>query len=201
MIGHLDFSFCPLSGQNKLFNVLKAYSNFDPEVGYSQGMNFITAMLLMHIPSEEDAFWCLVAIMLPPKGHKLPGLHGYRTVFTMDMPKALELLLKLTTLLHHKAPLALRAIFEAANNCLTPAFSSYLITACSSDLPVHISRRLFENFLLQGETFIVSFLAKAVKMKEKKIAEMDEDVVLRYVKKELIIECLKEKGSIKEVLE
>lgn len=136
VIGHLDFSFCPLSGQNKLFNVLKAYSNFDPEVGYSQGMNFITAMLLMHIPSEEDAFWCLVAIMLPPKGHKLPGLHGYRTVFTMDMPKALELLLKLTTLLHHKAPLALRAIFEAANNCLTPAFSSYLITACSSDLPV-----------------------------------------------------------------
>jgi hypothetical protein len=40
-----DFSF----GQNRLYNVLKAYANLDPEIGYCQGMNFIAAMLLLNI--------------------------------------------------------------------------------------------------------------------------------------------------------
>lgn len=42
-----------LCGNNKLFNVLKAYSNFDNEVGYVQGMNYIVAMLLFYIQDEE----------------------------------------------------------------------------------------------------------------------------------------------------
>ena len=46
-----------------MYNVLKAYSAYDSETSYCQGMNFIAAMLLNHIPDEEDAFWCLVFVM------------------------------------------------------------------------------------------------------------------------------------------
>jgi|APCry1669190288_1035285.scaffolds.fasta_scaffold225270_1 Rab-GTPase-TBC domain len=63
-----EFECCYKSGKNKLFNVLRAYFALDPEVGYTQGMNFIAGMLLMNLHNEEDAFWCLVYIMLPPKG-------------------------------------------------------------------------------------------------------------------------------------
>jgi hypothetical protein len=51
------------SGNNKLFNVLKAFSNFDNEVGYVQGMNYIVGLMLFYIRDEEQVFWCLVSLM------------------------------------------------------------------------------------------------------------------------------------------
>ena len=35
----------------------------DPEVGYSQGYNYIIALLLRFIPDEETCFWCFMKIM------------------------------------------------------------------------------------------------------------------------------------------
>jgi hypothetical protein len=51
-------------GQAALRRVLRAYSYYDPEVGYCQGMNFIAGMFLT-IMSEEEAFWLLVCKFLP----------------------------------------------------------------------------------------------------------------------------------------
>ena len=45
-------------GQNKLYNVLLAYSEFNPEVGYCQGMSYIAGLLLMFY-SEPESFWIL----------------------------------------------------------------------------------------------------------------------------------------------
>ena len=47
------------AGNNKLFNVLKAYANYDAEIGYIQGMNYIAALMLYYIDDEETVFWCL----------------------------------------------------------------------------------------------------------------------------------------------
>jgi hypothetical protein len=46
-------------GQASLRRVLKAYSLYDREIGYCQGMNFIAGMFLT-LMSEEEAFWLLV---------------------------------------------------------------------------------------------------------------------------------------------
>lgn len=50
------------NGQESLYKVSKAYSVYDQEVGYCQGLSFIAASLLLHMP-EEEAFSVLVAIM------------------------------------------------------------------------------------------------------------------------------------------
>ena len=42
-------------GQLSLFNILRAYANYDQETGYCQGMNFIVGALLMNL-TEEKAF-------------------------------------------------------------------------------------------------------------------------------------------------
>jgi hypothetical protein len=63
----------------RLQRILVAYSNFDPEIGYTQGMNFIVASLLIHLNPDNDkesedyffmddefesrVFWILVHIM------------------------------------------------------------------------------------------------------------------------------------------
>ncbi|KAI9803357.1 MAG: hypothetical protein M1833_000874 [Piccolia ochrophora] len=56
-------------GVAKLNEVLIAYARRNPEVGYCQGMNLITASLLLIMPTAEEAFWLLTSIVeniLPP---------------------------------------------------------------------------------------------------------------------------------------
>lgn len=48
-------------GQKDLFNVLKAYSILNSNVGYCQAQAPLAAFLLTRMPAEE-AFWCLVSI-------------------------------------------------------------------------------------------------------------------------------------------
>ncbi|CEJ81798.1 Putative TBC domain-containing protein [[Torrubiella] hemipterigena] len=58
-------------GVQKLNEVLVAYSRRNKDVGYCQGMNLITANLLLITPSAEEAFWILASIV----ENILP--HGY----------------------------------------------------------------------------------------------------------------------------
>lgn len=46
-------------GQENLYNVLKAYSLYDPVVGYCQGLPFIVAILLLNV-SVSIVFWFLL---------------------------------------------------------------------------------------------------------------------------------------------
>ncbi|ORY56153.1 rab-GTPase-TBC domain-containing protein [Pseudomassariella vexata] len=50
-------------GVAKLNEVLRAYARRNPKVGYCQGMNLITANLLLIMPSTEDVFWILVSMI------------------------------------------------------------------------------------------------------------------------------------------
>ena len=55
---HKNFRYAK-GGQAALRRVLRAYSVYDRDVGYCQGMNFIAGMFLTFM-SEEEAFWLLV---------------------------------------------------------------------------------------------------------------------------------------------
>jgi hypothetical protein len=58
-------------GVQKLKEVLVAYSRRNKDVGYCQGMNLITANLLLIMSSAEDAFWVLASIVenILPQGY------------------------------------------------------------------------------------------------------------------------------------
>jgi hypothetical protein len=48
--------------QNALIRVLIAYAQYEPAVGYVQGMNFIAGALFYHA-SEVCTFWLLISMM------------------------------------------------------------------------------------------------------------------------------------------
>ncbi|XP_061523819.1 USP6 N-terminal-like protein isoform X3 [Phycodurus eques] len=68
--------------QQALFHVLTAYSVYNLEVGYCQGMSQITALLLIYM-NEEDAFWALVRLL---SGHE-HAMHGF---FVPGFPKLMR---------------------------------------------------------------------------------------------------------------
>ncbi|KAJ2776598.1 hypothetical protein GGI15_004796 [Coemansia interrupta] len=63
------------SGQARLFRILKAYSLYDAEVGYCQGLGFIIGPLMLSM-DECQAFCVLVRLM---------ETYGLRGMFTEDM--------------------------------------------------------------------------------------------------------------------
>ncbi|KAK5955434.1 hypothetical protein OHC33_003072 [Knufia fluminis] len=59
------------TGVQRLEELLRAYSLHNPRIGYCQGMNLITASLLLICATSEDCFWLLVAIIdyILPSGY------------------------------------------------------------------------------------------------------------------------------------
>nr|CAD7570144.1 unnamed protein product [Timema californicum] len=68
--------------QQALFNVLGAYSVYNLDIGYCQGMSQIAALLLMYL-NEEDAFWALSVLV----ADKRYTMHGF---FIPGFPKLLR---------------------------------------------------------------------------------------------------------------
>ncbi|WVZ92993.1 hypothetical protein U9M48_039017 [Paspalum notatum var. saurae] len=72
-------------GQRSLYNILKAYSVYDRDVGYVQGMGFLAGLLLLYM-SEEDAFWLLVALLKGAVHAPMEGLYqGIKVVFQVGL--------------------------------------------------------------------------------------------------------------------
>ncbi|CAN4110882.1 unnamed protein product [Withania somnifera] len=84
-------------GQRSLYNVLKAYSVFDRDVGYIQGMGFVAGLLLLYM-SEEDAFWLLVALL---KGAVHSPIEG---MYLVGLPLVQQYLFQLDRLVKEHLP-------------------------------------------------------------------------------------------------
>lgn len=64
-----------------LEEILRAYSVYDREVGYVQGLNLLAGVLLYHIGNSAQAFWALVDLMEDKELRSLylPGFPGLKT--------------------------------------------------------------------------------------------------------------------------
>jgi hypothetical protein len=72
------------------------------------------------------------------------------------------------------------------------AFSSLFITLFVYDLPLDLAVRIFEMFLLDGQALLIKLLVRMVTLKQKKILTMGVYELLKYIRSEMISECLSE---------
>lgn len=63
------------SGQNALFNVLKAYSKHNPQVGYCQGMNYLAALILVAVKMEEALAFSIMIRLMEGAKHNFARLY------------------------------------------------------------------------------------------------------------------------------
>eukprot|EP00201_Polytomella_parva_P022776 CAMPEP_0175039552 /NCGR_PEP_ID=MMETSP0052_2-20121109/662_1 /TAXON_ID=51329 ORGANISM="Polytomella parva, Strain SAG 63-3" /NCGR_SAMPLE_ID=MMETSP0052_2 /ASSEMBLY_ACC=CAM_ASM_000194 /LENGTH=343 /DNA_ID=CAMNT_0016301447 /DNA_START=59 /DNA_END=1087 /DNA_ORIENTATION=- len=144
-------------GQQALRNVLRAYSAYDPKVGYCQGMNFVAGLLLMFMPTEAHAFAGLVILI------EERGMGGY---YTREMP----LLQRHLWLLARLLPSRLARHLESVGVAPVIYSASWLLTAFSADFPVAFSGRIMDVLLADQCEFALLKVATTLVMAcEKKL--------------------------------
>lgn len=150
-------------GQTMLTNVLLAYSSYRPDVGYCQGMGFITAMFLMYL-TEEDAFWLL---------DQLAGeTYGFGKVWEEQMKYLRQCLSTYTKLLEARYPKVVDKY--SSNGIPIQAFASqFFITGFMYNLPFDIATRLWDSFWLRNFDFLYATGVALVKLSKDRILGLD----------------------------
>uniref|UniRef100_A0A671MW09 TBC1 domain family member 4 n=1 Tax=Sinocyclocheilus anshuiensis TaxID=1608454 RepID=A0A671MW09_9TELE len=131
------------AGQLSLYNLLKAYSLLDPEVGYCQGLSFVAGVLLLHM-SEEDAFHMLKFLMYDT---------GLRKQYRPDMIILQIQMYQLSRLLHdyHRELYTHLEQYEISPSLYA---APWFLTAFASHFPLGFVARVFDMLFLQGSEVI-----------------------------------------------
>ncbi|XP_074486250.1 TBC1 domain family member 1 isoform X4 [Sebastes fasciatus] len=131
------------AGQLSLYNLLKAYSLLDPEVGYCQGLSFIAGVLLLHM-GEQDAFNMLKFLMYDV---------GLRKQYRPDMIILQIQMYQLSRLLHdyHRD-----LYIHLEQHEIGPSLyaTPWFLTAFASHFPLGFVARVFDMLFLQGSEVI-----------------------------------------------
>ncbi|ESK97174.1 hypothetical protein Moror_6257 [Moniliophthora roreri MCA 2997] len=159
-------------GQENLYNVLKAYSLYDPQVGYCQGLPFVVAILLLNMPDEE-AFSLLVRLMhvYDLRGHFLP-----------EMPK---LQLRLFDRLIEELLPVLHVHFLRQGIKSSMFCSQWFLTMFSYRFPLEIVFRIYDNCLANGIEAIFGFSVALLHKNEDLLLKLKFDEILAFLNTKL----------------
>lgn len=163
--------------QQALFHLLAAYSMYNTEVGYCQGMSQIAALLLMYM-NEEDAFWALHIILTDTKH----AMHGF---FIPGFPK----LLRYQD--HHEAILKkflpkVRKNFDKLG-IHTSLYSMKWFFQCFLDrVPFPLTLRLWDIFILEGDKVLIAMSYNLMKMHKKVLLKKDMEHIVSYLQEQLV---------------
>ncbi|KAI8034848.1 ecotropic viral integration site 5 ortholog isoform X1 [Drosophila gunungcola] len=161
-------------GQEALFNVIKAYSLHDREVGYCQGSGFIVGLLLMQMP-EEEAFAVLVQIM---KQHRM------RHMFKPSMSELGLCMYQLENLVQEQIP-DMHIHFQQQGFQTTMYASSWFLTLYTTTLNVNLSCRIMDVFLSEGMEFIFKVALALLLTGKETLLCLDMEAMLKFFQKEL----------------
>jgi len=161
-------------GQEALFNVMKAYSLHDREVGYCQGSGFIVGLLLMQMP-EEEAFAVLVQIMQQ---------HRMRDMFKPSMAELGVCMYQLENLVLEQFP-DLHIHFQSQTFQTSMYASRWFLTLYTTSLNLQISCRVMDIFLSEGMEFIFKMALAMLAMGKESLLSLDMEAMLKYFQKDL----------------
>lgn len=161
-------------GQEALFNVMKAYSLHDREVGYCQGSGFIVGLLLMQMP-EEDAFSVLVQIMQQ---------YRMRDMFKPSMAELGLCMYQLENIVQEQIP-ELHLHFQSQSFQTSMYASSWFLTLYTTALNLTLSCRIMDVFLSEGMEFIFKVAIALLLIGKDTLLSLDMEAMLKYFQKEL----------------
>lgn len=150
-------------GIERLRRVLTAYSWKNPDIGYCQAMNIVTAALLIYM-SEEQAFWCLNVIC----DRIVPGYYSKTMYGTLLDQRVFESLVADTMPLlwshiqNHDIQLSVISL---------PWFLSLYLTS----MPLVFAFRILDVFFLQGPKTLFQVALAILKLNGEELLQAEDD--------------------------
>ena len=170
----------------KLEKVLKAYALYDCEVNYAQGLNYITANLLMYIDKESDCFWFLYQLM---------NKYQLRELFIDNTPKLSNLLHSFFKTMKIKLP-GLYYYFKEIEfiKFMKGVISHYFITLFTYNVYVEFSKYVLDYFLIKNEQVLIDTLIHLIYLKEEFLLSLNFEEAAVNLKNDFVNNCIEEFG-------
>ncbi|CBI28788.3 hypothetical protein AAG906_039888 [Vitis piasezkii] len=146
-------------GHATLRRVLVGYSFRDSDVGYCQGLNYVAALLLLVMKTEEDAFWMLAVLLENVLvndcyTNNLSGCHVEQRVFK--------------DLLAKKCP-RIAAHLEALEFDVSLVATEWFLCLFSKSLPSETALRVWDVLFNEGAKVLFHVALAIFKMKEEEL--------------------------------
>ncbi|KAI3387672.1 hypothetical protein SNEBB_005275 [Seison nebaliae] len=152
-----------------LFRVCKAFSLYHAEVGYCQGLSFLTATLLLHLP-EEQSFYLLSQLMTT---------YDLTKLFIADFSHLQMKFFQFKQLIKEH----LLEIFDHFNDLQLEIHmfaSQWFLTLYTSKFPLPLVYRILDLFFLDGGTVIFAVGLALLKRSKKDLLVLHFEEILRY---------------------
>ncbi|XP_016398522.1 EVI5-like protein isoform X4 [Sinocyclocheilus rhinocerous] len=159
-------------GQEVLFNVMKAYSLVDREVGYCQGSAFIVGLLLMQMP-EEEAFSVFVKLM---QDYRL------RELFKPSMAELGLCMYQFECMIQEQLP-ELHVHFQAQSFHTSMYASSWFLTIFLTSFPLPVATRIFDIFMCEGLEIVFRVGMAILQMNQAELMQLDMEGMLQHFQK------------------
>ncbi|XP_025057654.1 ecotropic viral integration site 5 protein homolog isoform X10 [Alligator sinensis] len=159
-------------GQEVLFNVMKAYSLVDREVGYCQGSAFIVGLLLMQMP-EEEAFCVFVKLM---QDYRL------RELFKPSMAELGLCMYQFECMIQEQLP-ELYVHFQSQSFHTSMYASSWFLTIFLTTFPLPIATRIFDIFMSEGLEIVFRVGLAVLQMNQAELLQLDMEGMLQHFQK------------------
>ncbi|KAB0359228.1 hypothetical protein FD754_003384 [Muntiacus muntjak] len=159
-------------GQEVLFNVMKAYSLVDREVGYCQGSAFIVGLLLMQMP-EEEAFCVFVKLM---QDYRL------RELFKPSMAELGLCMYQFECMIQEHLP-ELFVHFQSQSFHTSMYASSWFLTVFLTTFPLPIATRIFDIFMSEGLEIVFRIGLALLQMNQAELMQLDMEGMLQHFQK------------------
>ncbi|CAA3019644.1 Hypothetical predicted protein [Olea europaea subsp. europaea] len=146
-------------GHAALRRVLVGYSFRDSDVGYCQGLNYVAALLLLVMKTEEDAFWMLAVLLEDVLvndcyTNNLSGCHVEQRVFKDQLTK--------------KCP-RIAAHLEAMEFDVSLVCTEWFLCLFSKSLPSETTLRVWDVLFYEGAKVLFNVALAIFKMNEEEL--------------------------------
>ncbi|KAM4733074.1 TBC1 domain family member 2A isoform 2-T2 [Anableps anableps] len=164
----------PLSpALQQLRRILLAFSWQNPAVGYCQGLNRLAAIALLVLQDEEDAFWCLVAVVevIMPQDY-----------YTQNLVASQADQRVLKDFMAEKLP-RLAAHFEGHGIDVSLITFNWFLVVFVESLPSDILLPVWDAFLYEGTKVIFRYALALFKYKEDDLLKIQDSVeIYQYLR-------------------
>ncbi|RMC00244.1 hypothetical protein DUI87_22849 [Hirundo rustica rustica] len=178
--------------QQALFHVLSAYSVYNTEVSYCQGMSQIAAILLMYL-NEEDAFWAL-AQLLTNQRH---AMHGF---FIPGFPKLQRFQAHHEQILNKLFPKLKKHMDK--EQMTTGIYTTKWFLQCFIDrTPFTLTLRLWDIYILEGERVLTAMAYTILKLHKKRLLKMTLEDLREFLQERIAASLQYEDDAVIEQLQ